>query len=59
MWHIGIDLHKETIVMAAVNDAGEAVAPLQIRCENTTAILQAVCQLAPFRAVIEASGTYR
>ena len=59
MWHIGIDLHKETIVMAAVNDTGEVIAPLRIRCEDTAAISQAVCRLAPFRAVVEASGTYR
>ena len=59
MWHIGIDLHRETIVMAAVNDAGGVAAPLQIRCEDTAAILQAAGKLAPFRAVIEASGTYR
>jgi transposase len=59
MWHIGIDLHRETIVMAAVNDAGEAMDPVRIRCEDTEAISLAVSNLVPFRAVIEASGTYR
>ena len=24
MWHVGIDLHRATVVLAAVNDAGEA-----------------------------------
>ena len=24
MWHVGIDLHRATVVMAAVNDAGES-----------------------------------
>ena len=59
MWHVGIDLHRETVVMAAVNDAGEAMDPLRIRCEDTEAILRVVQVLGTFRAVIEASGTYR
>ncbi len=25
MWHVGIDLHRATVVMAAVNDVGEAM----------------------------------
>jgi transposase len=59
MWHVGIDLHRETVVMAAVNDAGEAMDPVRIRCEDTEAILRVVQVLGTFRAVIEASGTYR
>jgi transposase len=59
VWHIGIDLHREFIVMAAVRDNGEIMEPVKIACQETDAILEAVRSLAPFRAVVEASGTYR
>jgi transposase len=59
MWHVGIDLHRATIVIAAVNDAGEAMDAVTIRCEGTTTIVEVVKKLGVFRAVIEASGTYR
>ena len=59
MWHVGIDLHKETIVVAAVKDDGEVIEPVRISCQETKAILEAFRPLGRFRAVIEASGTYR
>ena len=59
MWHIGIDLHRRMLVMAAVKDDGEVVDPQRIDCQDTAAILKAVEDLQPFRAVIEATGTYR
>jgi transposase len=59
MWYLGIDLHRLTIVMAGVNDAGEVMKPVTIRCEDTDAIRDAVKTLGAFRAVIEATGTYR
>ena len=59
MWHIGIDLHRQFIVMAAVRDNGEVMEPVKISCREPEAILDAIRPLAPFRAVIEASGTYR
>ena len=59
MWHVGIDLHRATVVIAAVNDAGDAMNPVTIRCQDTAAIVDAVTKLGSFRAVIEASGTYR
>ena len=59
MWHIGIDLHRRMLVMAAVKDDGEVVDPQRIDCQDTAAILKAVEDLKPFRAVIEATGTYR
>ena len=59
MWHIGIDLHRRMLVMAAVNDDGEVIDPQRIECQDTAAILEAVEQLKPFRTVIEATGTYR
>jgi transposase len=59
MWHVGIDLHRATVVLAGVNDAGEAMNAITIPCSDTTTIVNTVQALAPFRAVIEASGTYR
>jgi transposase len=59
MWHVGIDLHLRTAVIAAVSDSGEALAPVTIPCEDTHAIAEWVKRLGPFRAVIEATGTYR
>jgi transposase len=59
MWHIGIDLHREFIVMAAVRDNGKIMEPVRIACQDTDAILEVIRTLTPFRAVVEASGTYR
>ena len=59
MWHIGIDLHREFIVMAAVRDNGEVMEPVKIACRDTASILDVFRSVRPFRAVIEASGTYR
>jgi transposase len=59
MWHVGIDLHREFLVMAAVKDDGEIMDPVRISCQETEVILDLIRTLTPFRAVIEASGTYR
>jgi len=59
MWHVGIDLHRITVVIAGVNDMGEAMGPVTIRCQDRTAIIEVFKKLGAFRAVIEASGTYR
>jgi len=59
MWHVGIDLHRETVVIAAVNDTGEVIKPVSVRCEDTATIVKVVKALGSFRAVIEASATYR
>jgi transposase len=59
MWHVGIDLHRQTLVIAAVNDAGACLAPRRIACVDREAIVEAMRSLDPFRAVIEATGTYR
>jgi transposase len=59
MWHIGIDLHRETVVFAAVNDNGEVRPPIRIACSDVTEIALAFERLRPFRAVIEATSTYR
>jgi transposase len=59
MWHVGIDLHRQTLVIAAVNDCGACLAPRRIDCRDRQAIVEAMRSLDPFRAVIEATGTYR
>jgi len=59
MWHVGIDLHRKSLVMAAVKDDGEVVDPVRIDCQDTPTIVGRVEDLKPFRAVIEATGTYR
>ena len=37
MWHIGIDLHRETVVFAAVNDVGEVRPPVRLPCSEVVA----------------------
>lgn len=59
MWHVGIDLHRQTLVIAAVNDDGACMAPRRIDCRDRDAIVEAMRSFDPFRAVIEATGTYR
>ena len=57
MWHVGIDLHRATVVVAAVNDVGEAMNPLTIPCSDTVAIFDAVKALGTFRAGLYSAGT--
>lgn len=59
MWHVGIDLHRATVVIATVNDLGEAMNPITIPCSDTVVIESTVKALGSFRAVVEACGTYR
>src|SRR4029079_15343428 len=59
MWHVGIDLHRQTLVIAAVNDGGACMAPRRIDCRDRDTIIDTMRRLGPFRAVIEATGTYR
>ena len=41
MWHVGIDLHRQTLVIAAVDDEGNARAARRIDCQDRQAILDA------------------
>jgi transposase len=59
MWHLGIDLHRRTVVLAAVRDSGEAAEPKTFACQDVDRILEHVRCFKPFRAVIEATSTYR
>ena len=59
MWHAGIDLHRRTVVIAAVNDSGRTIEPVTLDCRETSAIVEHLRSLRPFRAVIEATASYR
>lgn len=59
MWHVGIDLHRETVVIAAVDDAGEVRPLVRLACSDIAGITETFASLRPFRAVVEATGTYR
>lgn len=59
MWHVGIDLHRKTLYVAAVHDNGTDREPCCIDCQDDDQILLVFKDLRPFRAVIEATGTSR
>lgn len=59
MWHLGIDLHRHTAVIAAINDAGEVRPARTFQCSEPAEILSYCEGFQPFRAVIEATSTYR
>jgi transposase len=59
MWYIGVDLHRKSLTVAAVDDAGQVRPPVRFDCQNTEAIVALFTALTPFRAVIEATSTYR
>lgn len=55
MSHVVIDLHRPTVVIAAVDDSGRTINPVTFDCRETSAIVEHLCSLRPFRAVIEAT----
>jgi transposase len=59
MWHIGVDLHRKTVVIAAVHDSGEVRPPVRWETSQTDEIQQTFRDFGEFRAVVEATGTYR
>ncbi len=59
MWHLGVDLHRRTVVLAAVHDSGETAEPKTFGCRDVNQIVEHVRRFQPFRAVIEATSTYR
>src|SRR5688500_18276708 len=59
MWHVGIDLHRRSLTIAAVHDSGEVTVPQRLECSGAAGIVRAFEPLRPFRAVVEATGTYR
>jgi len=59
MWHVGVDLHRKTVVIAAVHDSGEVRPPVRLQNSETERIKETFCAFGSFRAVVEATGTYR
>jgi transposase len=59
MWHVGIDLHRNSLTLAAVHDSGELRPPVRLECLDTEGIVATVSAVAPFRAVVEATSHYR
>jgi transposase len=59
MHYVGIDLHKRSLVMAIEDERGPVGKPRRIACRDEAAIVEAFRGLRPFRAVIEASSSYR
>ena len=59
MYYIGIDLHKQDLVMAVENEHGPIARPRRLACRDVAAIGAAVERWRPFRAVVEASASYR
>ncbi len=59
MWHVGVDLHRKTVVIAAVHDSGEVRPPVRLQNSETERIVETFRAFGNFRAVVEATGTYR
>ena len=59
MYYIGIDLHKRFMVISVEDESGKSTKPKRIECRDTKAIISFFETLIPFRAVIEASSSYR
>jgi transposase len=59
MWHLGFDLHRHTVVIAAINDSGEVRPAVRFECSQTNEIKSYCERFEPFRCVIEATSTYR
>ncbi|KPJ75556.1 MAG: hypothetical protein AMS14_03400 [Planctomycetes bacterium DG_20] len=53
MYYIGIDLHKQDLVMAVEDDAGPVGRPRRLACRDEAAILAQVGRWRPFRAILE------
>ncbi len=59
MYYIGIDLHKQDLVMAVEDGRGPVGHPRRFDCRDVERIRSAARQWKPFRAVVEASASYR
>ncbi len=59
MWYAGIDLGWKSSVIALVSDDGLKVSSRRFSNQNPLAIIQFLSRYKPYRAVIEATGTYR
>jgi transposase len=58
MNYVGIDLHKKTIVLCALDQDRRVVARRTFPCGDPEAIVEFFRGLRPFRAVVEATASY-
>jgi transposase len=59
MWYAGVDLGWRSSVIALVSDEGSRVPPHRFSNQKSDSVIQFLLPYKPFRAVIEATGTYR
>ena len=59
MHYVGINLHKRDLVIAVEDERGPVGKPRRFVCRDEAAIVEHLSALRPFRAVIEASASYR
>ena len=59
MWHVGVDLHRKTVVIAAVHDSGEVRPPVRWENSQTEEIQGTFREFGEFRVVVEATNAYR
>jgi transposase len=59
MYYIGVDLHKRTLVIATEDDSGAKEKAISFSCRDTDQIQTFFESRSPFKAVIEASSSYR
>jgi len=59
MHNAGIDLHRMNLVVAVENEHGSIAKPRTFSCAQAAEVRQYFETLVPFRAVIEASTSYR
>lgn len=59
MWYVGIDLSWRTSMVAMVSEEGEHVRPRRFRNRDPGEMVEFVSSYKPFRAVIEATSSYR
>ena len=60
MHYVGIDLHKLTVVVALEDEQGKIIGkPRTFSTKKVDSIIRFFENLKPFRAVIEASSSYR
>ena len=58
MWYLGLDVHRRSVTLAGINSEGTPLASRSYPSEDPTALLEAVQRLRPYRAVVEACGSY-
>ncbi len=59
MHYAGIDLHRTTLMIAVETESGPVGKPRRLYCKDVQGIYQHFEKLQPFRAVVEASSSYR